>query len=130
MDKLVNILLVDDDNFLLNMYVLKFNQMGYDAHGCLSVKDALETLSKGLVPDAIVFDLIMPEMDGYAFLDRIAADKLAPAALKVALSNQSNDADQMHAKNAGADLCLVKASLIPSEVVNTIGAELAKHASR
>ena len=114
------VLLVDDDKFLLDMYTLKFNQSGYDVHACLSVADALDILAKGFMPEAILFDLIMPDKDGFAFLQELRARSLAPGAIKVALSNQSADSDQMRAKDLGADLCLVKASLIPSEVVNTL----------
>lgn len=124
------ILLIDDDKFLLEMYAMKFNQMGYEAQAALSVKEALDVMSKGLNPDAVVFDLIMPEMDGFALLERMRADKLVPGALKVALSNQTSDAEQTKAKDMGADLFLVKASLIPSEVVNTVTAELTKRAAR
>lgn len=121
-----NILLVDDDKFLLDMYVLKFTHEGYAVHGCLSVADGLDALSKGFAADAIVFDIIMPVQDGFAFLEAMKSQKLGEGAIKIALTNQSNETDQMHARELGADLCLVKASMIPSEVVNTVGTEIAK----
>jgi CheY-like chemotaxis protein len=120
------ILLIDDDKFLLNMYTMKFMQTGYEVHACLSVAEALDVMTNGFTPDAILFDLIMPDMDGFMLLDQLRARKLAPGALKAALSNQSADNDQNHAKDLGADLCLIKASLIPSEVVNIIDQELHK----
>ncbi|HVM73907.1 MAG TPA: response regulator [Candidatus Paceibacterota bacterium] len=123
------ILLVDDDKFLLEMYTMKFTQQGFEPQGYLSAKEALDVLVKGFVPQAILFDLIMPELDGFAFLEQLRSQKLAPNALKVALTNQNSESDQMHVKDLGADLCLVKASMIPSEVVNTVSAALAKRTS-
>ena len=120
-----NVLLIDDDKFLLDMYTMKFTQQGYTAHGCLSVTDGLDTLHKGFAADAIVFDLIMPERDGFAFLEALRLEKLCPQAVKIALTNQSSEADQNHAKDLGADACYVKASMIPSEVVNMVGGEIA-----
>jgi DNA-binding response OmpR family regulator len=121
-----NILLVDDDKFLLDMYALKFTHEGYTVHGCLSVADGLDCLAKGFAADAVVFDIIMPDADGFAFLEALKSQKLGESAIKIALTNQSNESDQAHARELGADLCLVKASMIPSEVVNMVGGEIAK----
>ncbi len=121
-----NVLLVDDDKFLLDMYALKFTHEGYDVHACLSVADGVDVLSKGFAAEAILFDIIMPEQDGFAFLEIMKAQKLGEGAIKIALTNQSSESDQTHAHDLGADLCLVKASMIPSEVVNTVGGEIAK----
>ena len=114
------VLLVDDDKFLLDMYIMKFVKEGYIAHGCLSVSDALKTLHSGLTPDAVVFDLTMPEYDGFYLLKTIHEENLVPHAVLIALSNQMEDADRTRAKELGADDFIVKATKIPSEVVNII----------
>ena len=114
------VLLVDDDKFLLDMYIMKFVKEGYIAHGCLSVSDALKTLHSGLTPDAVVFDLTMPEYDGFYLLKTIHEENLAPHAVLIALSNQMEDADRTRAKELGADDFIVKATKIPSEVVNIV----------
>jgi two-component system OmpR family response regulator len=124
-----NILLVDDDKFLLDMYTMKFATEGYTAHGCISVSEGLSLLQKGFAADAIVFDLIMPEKDGFALLQSLHDMKLVPNAVKIALTNQSDESDQNHAKALGADACYVKATMIPSEVVNMVSAEIAKRKS-
>ncbi len=121
-----HVLLVDDDKFLLDMYVMKFVHEGYDVHGCLSVAEGIDILTKGFPADAVVFDIIMPEQDGFAFLEAMKSQKLGTSAIKIALTNQSNESDQAHARELGADICLVKASMIPSEVVNTVGEEITK----
>lgn len=121
-----SVLLVDDDKFLLDMYSLKFTNSGYDVHATSSVAAALEVLHGGLVPDAIVFDIVMPERTGFSLLETLKNEHLAPAAAKVALTNQSDPEEQKHAVNLGVDCYLVKANLIPSEVVAKIGEEIGK----
>ena len=116
----MNILLVDDDKFLLDMYSMKFTQSGYTVQSCLSAVDALETLRHGFIPEAILFDITMPECDGFQFLEKLNAEKLAPKALKIALTNQSTDTEKKRALELGADQFLIKAMMIPSEVVNTV----------
>ncbi len=116
------ILLVDDDKFLLDMYAMKFSKSGFEVHACLSVKDALETLKHGFAADAIVFDLTMPEMDGYALLQALHDEKLGEGAKKIVLSNQATDAEKAKATELGAEEFLVKATMIPSEVVEKVSA--------
>ena len=119
-----NILLVDDDKFLLDMYSMKFVQDGYSVQACLSGHDAIAALKAGFAPDAILFDLTMPECDGFEFLQILAKEGLAKSAIKLALTNQSTDAEKQKAIELGADQFLVKETLIPSEVVNTVNTAL------
>ena len=77
------ILLIDDDKFLLDMYSMKFVQQGYEVHASLSVLDALEVLRGGFNPSAILFDVIMPEQDGFALLEALRRENLANDALKI-----------------------------------------------
>ncbi len=115
------ILLVDDDKFLLDMYAMKFTNGGFNTHASLSVADALEVLRHGFVADAVVFDLTMPEHDGYALLQSLRDEHLAEGAKKIVLSNQATDAEKAKATELGADEFLVKATMIPSEVVAKVG---------
>jgi two-component system KDP operon response regulator KdpE len=121
-----NVLLLDDDKFLVDMYSMKFVREGYTVQACLKAEDALAMLEGGFQADAIVFDILMPEFDGFAFLQKMQEKHLAPDAIRIALSNQNNDADKTRALSLGADRYIVKASMIPSEVVTTVAEELTK----
>lgn len=121
-----SVLFVDDDKFLADMYGLKFAGAGYAVQSCLSVSEALEALHGGFTADAIVFDLLMPERDGFAFLQALRSEHLAPKVALVALTNQSNDAEKKKAESLGVDRYIVKASMIPSEVVTVVEEEIAK----
>lgn len=115
-----HILLVDDDKFLLDMYSMKFVKEGFNVQACLSVNDAMNALHSGFLPDVVVFDLTMPERDGYSFLQSLRDEHLAEHAKKIALTNQSTDAEKAKAIELGADLFIVKATMIPSEVVASV----------
>ena len=121
-----NVLLVDDDKFLLDMYSVKFTQGGYTVHAALSVKAAIDTLKGGFAADAVVFDLVMPQENGFTLLEKIRAEKLVPGASLVALSNQSDESEKKRAEELGATRYIIKASMIPSEVVSAVGEEIAK----
>jgi CheY-like chemotaxis protein len=118
------VLLVDDDKFLLDMYSLKFTQEGFTVASCFSVHEALEALRGGVKPDVILFDITMPGQDGFEFLKSVRDEKLATNSKLIALTNQSNDADRKHADELGAQKYVVKASMIPSEVVAMVKSEI------
>ncbi|HEY4514120.1 MAG TPA: response regulator [Candidatus Paceibacterota bacterium] len=121
-----NILLVDDDKFLLDMYSMKFTALGFTIQSALSATDALTALRNGFAADAIVFDLIMPEHDGFSFLQSLAAEKLGKNAALIALTNESEDGVKAKALELGADRLITKATMIPSEVVGAVAEEIAK----
>lgn len=125
-----NVLLVDDDRFLLDMYTMKFVKEGYAVHACLSVEEALALLKGGFAPELILFDITMPERDGFSFLQTLGEENICENALKIPLTNQSTDAEKAKAKSLGADDYFVKATMIPSEVVNKAGELLAEKRAR
>jgi CheY-like chemotaxis protein len=114
------ILIVDDDKFLLNMYFMKFEKNGFEASVATSGAEAIDSLRNGLNPDIVVMDLIMPTMDGFAMLENIRKEKLAPNAVYIMLTNQGLLSDINRAKELGIHGYIVKATTIPSEVVEEV----------
>jgi CheY-like chemotaxis protein len=114
------ILLVDDDNFIVTMYAAAFAESGFETHAFLTAKEALQKLRDGYPADIIIFDLRMPEQDGFSFLECVRREHLVEYALRVALTNQSTDVERDHAKELGADVYLVKVMVTPAEVVNIV----------
>ncbi|KKT44860.1 MAG: Response regulator receiver protein [Parcubacteria group bacterium GW2011_GWA2_44_15] len=114
------VLIIDDDQFLLNMYSIKFKKSGFDVDVANSGLDALAKLRDGAEPDVILLDVVMPAMGGFEFLENFRKEKLAPKARVVVLSNQNQPADVEQSKNLGVDSYIVKASCIPSEVIDEV----------
>jgi CheY-like chemotaxis protein len=121
-----HILIVDDDKFLLDMYCLKFSQAGYSVQPCFSVAEALAAVRGGYDPAVILFDVTMPGDDGFVLLQKLRDEKLAANARLIALTNQSSDADKKHAEELGVHRYVIKASMIPSEVVAMVKEEMGK----
>ena len=114
------ILIIDDDNFLLDMYALKFGQNGYQVDTALGSTVALDKLKGGATPDVIVTDLLMPVMDGFELLEKIRDEKLVPNAKRIILSNLSQDGDIERGNSLEVDGYIVKASCTPSEVLEKV----------
>ncbi len=117
----MKILLVDDDAFLRDMYATKFKERGHEVAAVPDAAAALGHLESATV-DVVLLDMVMPGMNGIAFLE--AALKLPAAGTTkfIVLSNQSESADRERAEKAGAVGYIVKAESVPSEVVTTVEA--------
>jgi methyl-accepting chemotaxis protein len=95
------ILIVDDDTIHLEM-VEEVLQNDYEISCSKSGKDALNWFYQGLVPDLILLDLTMPEMDGWDTYNRIKAISNMHDT-PIAFFTGSNDPkDLLHAKEIGA----------------------------
>lgn len=112
------ILLVDDDRFLLDMFVLRFKKSNIEADTASGSISALEKLRKGSDYNIILLDIIMPGMDGLEFLKTIRAEKLVPNAVIIMLTNNTDDSEK--ARVYKVDDYIIKSSMVPSEVVNRV----------
>ena len=115
------IMIIDDDVFLLDMYMTKFQSSGYEVSAFVSVQEALNVLRDGsLKSEIIVLDLLMPEFDGWWMLETLRNEKLAPESVLIILSNQGEDEDIKRADDLGVDGYIVKSMTVPSEVVKKV----------
>ncbi|MEK7643665.1 MAG: response regulator [Patescibacteria group bacterium] len=121
----VKILLVDDDEFLLDMYSLKFKEAGFDIEIAPSGEDALLKIAKNKY-DAILLDIIMPALDGFEVLQRIKKDNLAAGSTIIILSNLGQKEDIERGMHLGADDYVIKAHFTPREVVEKVKYHLSK----
>ncbi len=121
-DKKYHILMVDDDRFLLDMYVNKFNKAGHKTETFFSGNEFLDRLKDHSLPkpDIILLDIVMPAIDGLDILEKIKNENLAPDSLIVMLTNQSEGDKVEKAKSLGVNGYVVKATSIPSEVVDMV----------
>jgi CheY-like chemotaxis protein len=120
MSKNSKILIVDDDKFLLNMYREKFVQGGFDVDVAVGSEEALAKLRGGDEPDVLILDIIMPGVDGLELLEMVRKENLCPKSQVVMLTNE-NDKDSIDkAKSLGVAGYIVKATSVPSEVVEGV----------
>ena len=117
MPKNYTVFLVDDDKFLLNMYRKKFEQNGATVDVAVGSEEALTKLRAGAKPDILILDIIMPSIDGLELLALIRKENLTPDSTVIMLTNESDRAKIERAKELGIKGYIVKATSIPSEVV-------------
>ncbi len=116
----MKILIVDDDEFLRDMYGTKFTECGFEVETAVSGESALELLRNSDY-DAVLLDIVMPNMSGLDTLEAIRQIPEKGEDIKVIiLSNQGEISDLERAEKAKVSGYLVKANFIPSEVVTEV----------
>ncbi|OHA18061.1 MAG: hypothetical protein A2836_03675 [Candidatus Taylorbacteria bacterium RIFCSPHIGHO2_01_FULL_45_63] len=118
--KKCRIFIVDDDDFLLNMYALKFKQEGFDVDTAPSGEAAIAKLKDKPCPDVLILDIVMPTMDGIELLENLRKNNLAGTSIVIMLTNQGQSSEIERAKKMGVAGYIVKASAIPSEVLSEV----------
>ncbi len=112
----MKILLVDDDVFLRDMYATKFGELGHEVTTAETGEIALVEIEKTPF-DVVLLDMIMPGMNGVELLKKIQEKGMEKRPICIVLSNQGGKEEIEAAQNAGAKGYIIKAELIPSEVV-------------
>ena len=95
-----DILVVDDQGPVLDLVGNILNKHGYQARSAASGAQALEQVQVHL-PDLVLLDVSMPEMDGYELCRRLKADPRARDIPVIFVSAHGEAADKLKAFAAG-----------------------------
>lgn len=113
------ILWVEDDKFLGNILVKKFETSGHTVLKASNGEEAFELL-KDAAPDIIVLDILLPGMSGFEVLQQIRMTDSLKKVPVLMLSNMNKPSDIEKAKVLGAQKFLVKAAVSLDEIVREI----------
>jgi diguanylate cyclase (GGDEF)-like protein len=100
------ILIVDDEPNQVNALVVALTKEGYRVHSTTSPLKALE-MAKEVIPDLIISDISMPEMDGYSLFEKIQKDEATKMIPFIFLSARG-DEERFHGLEIGVDDYLSK----------------------
>ena len=114
------IMIVEDDFFVADIYETKFKNEGCEVIAVGDGARAMEKLNGGFVPDVILLDLVMPNMDGREFLEEIKKVPSFSSIPVLVLSNLSQEEDVKGSLALGAKEYIVKSHLTPTEVFNRV----------
>jgi len=119
------ILLIEDDSFLSEIYMAKFQESGFEVS---AARDGIVGLAKikEQEPDVILLDVVMPNMDGFEILQAVKEDPQAKNIPVVILSNLGEQENIQKGLELGAAAYIVKAHYTPTEVVARVKEILSK----
>ncbi len=121
------LLLIDDDPNLILLVQDYLEFRGYAVITAENGREALDIL-KEEIPDMIICDVMMPEMDGYTFVKNLRENPHTEWIPVLFLSAKGQSQDRVKGLNTGADVYMVK-PFEPEELVAQVESTL-KQASR
>ena len=96
------ILIVDDDTDIIEILTYNLSNEGYYVKSAVNGIEALKKAKK-FVPDIILLDVMMPEMDGIEACSNLREIKSLSKSMIIFLSARGEDFTQIAAFDAGAD---------------------------
>ncbi|HEY8108708.1 MAG TPA: response regulator [Patescibacteria group bacterium] len=123
----INIILVEDDSVLAEMYVQKFTREGFDVRHALDGDEGIR-LVKEKRPDLVLLDIMMPKKSGIEVLEELRSSSETKGVAVVLLSNVGDQEYIDKGMALGAVGYLLKSNYTPSEVVSKVREILAERA--
>lgn len=114
-----DILIVEDEAFVVNVYKTKLTKEGYNVH----VADDGEKgwkIAQDVEPDLILLDLILPKMNGFDVLENLKSSENLRDIPVLILSNLGQQSDIQKGIDLGAKDYLVKSDTSLKEVLEKI----------
>ena len=115
----LNIVVIEDDTPIANMYKMKLELAGYTAYVAENGKIGLE-LVKDIKPDLILLDIRMPVMSGDIMLEKLRQTDWGSSIRVVILTNISRDEAPRNLSLLGVDRYIVKAHHTPVQILDVV----------
>lgn len=111
------ILIVEDDSMLSEIYKKKFEKAGkFEVSAATSGTDAIEKAKNG-IPDLILLDLVLPEMDGFDVVKELRKNPSLNNTKIVPFSNLSQEDNRKKLDGLDIDGFIAKSEHTPQELV-------------
>lgn len=117
---MAKILIVEDDNFLQGLEAMKLKKEGFDVFVASNANDAFKTFEKEGKLDMMLLDLMLPEIDGFAVLEKIRKDAVHKDTPVIVFSNMYEDKDITRANTLGISEFMIKSNFTLDELVTKI----------
>ncbi|HPV70749.1 MAG TPA: response regulator [Candidatus Magasanikbacteria bacterium] len=114
------ILIVEDDNFLADIYKTKLELEGYKVLLTSDGEKGLKIIQTKK-PDLVLLDVLLPKLDGFAILEIIKKeDSVVKEVPIILLTNLGQKEEVQKGLRLGAADYLIKAHFKPAEVIEKI----------
>lgn len=124
-DSKTKILIIEDDPFLLSMYVTKLEANGFDVASEENGEKGVDTI-RSEQPHLLLLDILLPGKDGFEILEEMKGDDSIKNIPVILLTNLGQRKDIEKGLELGASDYLIKAHFTPSEVITKIEKVLAE----
>lgn len=101
-------LIVDDSRPIRRIEAEILRDLGFETADACNGKEALLRLQEGPLPDVVLVDWNMPEMDGLEFIKAVRRDSRYGGLVLLMVTTETETDQMLRALSAGADEYLMK----------------------
>jgi two-component system, chemotaxis family, chemotaxis protein CheY len=101
-------LIVDDSRPIRRIEAEILKELGFETSDACDGKQALERLQSAPLPDVVLVDWNMPEMDGLEFIKAVRSESLYSGLVVLMVTTETETDQMLRALSAGADEYLMK----------------------
>ena len=101
------VLVADDNEFIRTLVKAALRPLGCEIVEARDGGEALE-LATSVDPDAILLDVVMPQMNGFEVLEKLRSERYGISCPIAMLTTAATQADLDHGADAGANAYIVK----------------------
>lgn len=100
-------IVIAEDDQEIREYLIQELSNNYKVIGCENGKEALTEVLK-TIPDLLISDIMMPEMDGNTLCSKVKANPATSHVPVILLTAKNRDEDQLEGLETGADAYIIK----------------------
>lgn len=117
---LKKILIIEDDDFLRSLIVIKLQSVGtFSVDAASDGKVGIDKITKN-IPDLVILDLMLPVMNGFDVLRTLRTDSSTKNVPVIVFSNMSDDTDMKMCLDLGITDYMIKSNFTLDELVEKI----------
>jgi CheY-like chemotaxis protein len=114
-----NILLVEDDLFIRELYERQLTMAGYKVETAADGPEGLLKINAHK-PDLLLLDIMLPKMNGLDLLKSIKTNETTKDVPVILLTNLGQDSVIKEGFNLGAEGYLIKSAYTPDQIIDEV----------
>jgi two-component system cell cycle response regulator len=106
-EKKAKVLVVDDEEMIINFFLAALGEEGYQLEVAHNGREAIDK-AKAFLPDVILLDVVMPELNGYQVAEYLKRDPGTSGTPIILVTGMGSIEDKVKGLESGADDFLTK----------------------
>ena len=119
MDKKRRVVYVEDEQEMIDLVRLILNRRGFEIIGANGGREGLETIRQSL-PDLVLLDLMMPDMDGWDVYQQMKADEATQKIPVIVVTAKAQSIDKVLGLHIAKVDDYISKPFSPQELVESV----------
>jgi two-component system, OmpR family, response regulator VicR len=124
-----HVVYIEDEQEMIDLVRLILNRRGYEIIGANGGREGLETLRRE-IPELVLLDLMMPDMDGWDVYQQMKADPLLAGIPVIVVTAKAQNIDKVLGLHIAKVDDYISKPFSPQELVDSVEKVLARYSDK